>query len=86
MYGANGAFAQAPSSASDEPVQAQPEMQAQAVDALNKLGKYLRSLNSFRIDADSVTEAVLSTGQNVGFLRRTEMSVLRPNKVKVVRR
>lgn len=27
MYGANGAFAQAPSSASDEPVQAQPEMQ-----------------------------------------------------------
>lgn len=84
IYGANVALAQAPSSGSDEPVQAQPEMQPQAVDALNRLGQYLRSLHSFRIDADSVTDAILTTGQNVGFLHRTEMSVQRPDKVRVV--
>lgn len=84
LCGSQAAFAQAAASGSDEPVQAQPEMQQQAVDALNKLGSYLRSLKSFRIVADSVTDAVLTTGQNVGFLHRTEMSVQRPNKVRVV--
>ena len=59
-------------------------MQPQAVDALNKLGNYLRSLKGFRIEADSATDAVLTTGQNVGFLHRTEMSVQRPSKVRVV--
>ncbi len=73
MLGATVAVAQAPSSGSDEPVQGQPEMQAQAVQALNKLGVYLRTLQSFRIDADSVTDAVLTTGQNVGFLHHTEL-------------
>jgi hypothetical protein len=86
MAAASVAQAQAPASGSDEQAQAQAqaEMQPQAVDALNKLGNYLRTLKSFRIQADSVTDAVLTTGQNVGFLHRTEMSVQRPNKVRVV--
>jgi hypothetical protein len=84
MLGANIAVAQAPSSGSDEPVQGQPEMQSQAVEALNKLGAYLRTLHSFRIDADSVTDAVLTTGQNVGFLHQTELLVERPDKVRAV--
>jgi len=86
MAAASVAQAQAPASGSDEPeqAQAQAEMQPQAVDALNKLGNYLRTVKSFRIQADSVTDAVLTTGQNVGFLHRTEMSVQRPNKVRVV--
>lgn len=84
LYGAQSALAQAPGSGSDEPAQAQPEMQSQAVDALNRLGAYLRTLKSFRIVADSVTDAVLTTGQNVGFLHRTEMWVQRPNKAKAV--
>ena len=78
LVGAPVVLAQAPTSGSDEPAQTQPEVQSQAVDALNKLGNYLRSLKSFRIEADSVTDAVLTTGQNVGFLHRTEMSVQRP--------
>lgn len=77
-------LAQAPASGSDAPAQAQPEMQRQAVDALNRLGNYLRSLKRFRIEADSVTDAVLTTGQNVGFLHRTEMSVQSPDKVRLV--
>jgi hypothetical protein len=84
IYGTNVALAQAPSSGSDEPSKAQPEMQPQAVDALNKLGNYVRGMKSFRIDADSVTDGVLSTGQNIGFLHHTEMSVQRPDKVRIV--
>jgi hypothetical protein len=84
MLGATVAIAQAPSSGSDEPVQGQPEMQAPAAQALNKLGAYLRTLQSFRIDADSVTDAVLTTGQNVGFLHHTELLVQEPDKVKAV--
>jgi hypothetical protein len=90
MLGTTVAVAQAPSSGSDEPIQGQPgqpgqpEMQAQAVQALNKLGAYLRTLQSFRIDADSVTDAVLTTGQNIGFLHHTELLVQRPDKVKAV--
>jgi hypothetical protein len=84
MYGTNIALAQAPSSGSDEPSKAQTEMQPQAVDALNKLGNYLRGVKSFHIDADSVTDGVLSTGQNIGFLHHTEMSVQRPDKVRIV--
>lgn len=81
---AQSALAQAPSSDSGPTEQAQPEMQTQAVDALNKLGRYLRGLKSFKIEADSVTDAVLSTGQNVGFLHHTELSVRRPNKFRAV--
>lgn len=78
------AQAQSPSSSSDEPQASQPEMQPQAVSALNKLGEYLRTLKNFRIDADSVTDAVLSTGQNVGILHHTELQVQRPNKVRAL--
>lgn len=78
------ASAQAPASGSDEPQAAQPEMQAQAVTALNQLGSYLRTLKSFRIDADSITDAVLSTGQNVGFLHHTVLQVQRPDKVRAL--
>jgi len=81
---AGSAGAQAPSSGSDQPEATQPEMQPQAVTALKKLGEYLRTLKSFRIDADSVTDAVLSTGQNVGFLHHTELDVERPNKVRAL--
>ncbi|RFU44733.1 DUF2092 domain-containing protein [Paraburkholderia sp. DHOC27] len=84
VWGVPAALAQAPASGSDEPSAGQPEMQQQAVDALNRLGSYLRTLKRFRIEADSVTDAVLTTGQNVGFLHRTEMSVERPNKLRVV--
>jgi hypothetical protein len=84
MLGADIALAQATSSSSDKPSQAQAEMQPQAVEALNKLGVYLRTLHSFRIDADSVTDAVLTTGQNVGFLHHTELQVERPDKVRAV--
>lgn len=84
LLAAAPALAQAPASDSSTPVQGMPEMQQDAVDALTKMSRYLRSLKRFQVDADTVTDAVLSTGQNVGFLHHTELSVLRPNKVRVV--
>ena len=77
-------LAQAPTSDSASPGQGMPEMQQGAVDALTSMSRYLRSLKRFRVQADSVTDAVLSTGQNVGFLHHTELSVQRPDKVRAV--
>nr|WKF57627.1 hypothetical protein HUO10_002120 [Paraburkholderia busanensis] len=83
--GAHVALAQAPQSdGGNAPPTTQPEVQAEAVKALDAMGAYLRTLNRFRVDADSVTDAVLTTGQNVGFLHRTEMSVQRPDKIRIV--
>ncbi|VVE38552.1 hypothetical protein PIN31115_04013 [Pandoraea iniqua] len=76
--------AQAPASDSTLPVQGMPEKQQGAVDALTKMSRYLRTLQRFHVAADSVTDAVLSTGQNVGFLHHTDMSVQRPDKVRAV--
>ncbi|VVD77556.1 hypothetical protein PPN31114_00953 [Pandoraea pneumonica] len=77
-------LAQAPASDSTLPVQGMPEKQQGAVDALTKMSRYLRTLQRFRVEGDTVTDAVLSTGQNVGFLHHTDMSVQRPNKVRAV--
>ncbi|UVA81823.1 DUF2092 domain-containing protein [Pandoraea commovens] len=77
-------LAQAPESDSTLPVQGMPEMQQGAVDALTTMSRYLRSLKRFQVHADTVTDAVLSTGQNVGFLHQTELSVQRPDKVRAV--
>lgn len=79
-----GAQSPAPSSGSNESDAPKPEIQPQAVTALDKLGAYLRTLKSFRIDADSITDAILSTGQNVGFLHHTVLEVQRPNKVRAL--
>ncbi|MGC7426783.1 DUF2092 domain-containing protein [Pandoraea pneumonica] len=77
-------LAQAPASDSTLPVQGMPEKQQGAVDALTQMSRYLRTLQRFRVEGDTVTDAVLSTGQNVGFLHHTDMSVQRPNKVRAV--
>ncbi|VVE62332.1 hypothetical protein PCA31118_00976 [Pandoraea captiosa] len=84
LFATTPAMSQAPQADSSLPVQGMPEMQQGAVDALTKMSRYLRSLKRFHVDADTVTDAVLSTGQNVGFLHHTELSVQRPDKVRAV--
>jgi hypothetical protein len=81
---ASSAHAQWTADSETTPEKPQPEMQPEAVAALDNVGAYLRTLQRFRIDADSVTDAVLSTGQNVGFLHHTELQVQRPDKVRVL--
>jgi hypothetical protein len=64
---------------------ATPVVQArtqEAIDALSKMGRYLRSLASFEVVADTQTDAVLDSGQVVTFLHRTDLKVVRPNRAR----
>ncbi|MFC4278138.1 DUF2092 domain-containing protein [Achromobacter aloeverae] len=53
-----------------------------AVAALDAMGRYLRTLQTFIVTGDSATQAVLDNGQNVTFLHRTVMQVRRPDRVR----
>jgi hypothetical protein len=62
--------------------QGKPDLQPAAVDALGRMGTFLRSLPQFEVSADSVTDAVLDSGQNVGFLHHTDLEVRRPDRLR----
>ncbi|HEY1876798.1 MAG TPA: DUF2092 domain-containing protein [Rhizomicrobium sp.] len=51
----------------------------EAVAALDKMGAYLRTLNSFAIKTDTLTDSVLDNGQKVQFAGNAEYKVRRPN-------
>lgn len=51
-----------------------------AVKALNNMGAYLRTLNSFEIKADTATDTVLDNDQTVQFAGQVSYKVRRPNK------
>jgi hypothetical protein len=77
---AQTAAAPAPSSASASGADAQPVRQQAAIDMLSTMGNYLRSLSQFEVTADTATEAVLDSGQNVTFLHHTVLKLRRPNR------
>jgi hypothetical protein len=56
---------------------------AAALDALKKMGAYLRTLKRFEIVADSSTDQVTEAGQSVAFLHRTRIEVSRPNRMRI---
>jgi hypothetical protein len=58
------------------------ERTQEAIDALSKMGQYLRSLTRFEVVADTQTDAVLDNGQVVTFLHRTDLKVVRPNRAR----
>jgi hypothetical protein len=56
-----------------------PNVEPQAVEALNKMGAYLRTLTSFEIKSETTTEEVLDNDQKVQFAGTTDYKVRRPN-------
>ncbi|HWU55370.1 MAG TPA: DUF2092 domain-containing protein [Rhizomicrobium sp.] len=50
-----------------------------ALAALDKMGAYLRTLKSFEIKADTLTDNVLENGQSVQFAGTVDYKVRRPN-------
>ena len=50
--------------------------------ALDAMGRALRALPAFRVDAVSSTDAVLDTGQNVAMLHQTQLDVRRPDRAR----
>jgi hypothetical protein len=58
-----------------------PVMEPAAAAALDKMGAFLRGLNSFEVKADVTTEDVLEGGQKLQFGNQVTYTVNRPNKL-----
>ncbi len=54
-----------------------------AMDALNKMGVYLRTLKSFQVTADVSTDDVLDDGQTIQFNSKVDLVAARPNRVRI---
>jgi hypothetical protein len=75
------AFAQQPPpAAASAPAAATRD--ARAMDALAAMGKYLRTLKSFSVRADTVTDEVLTTGQKLQFAGTADYLVQTPNRMR----
>src|SRR5690348_5913704 len=56
-----------------------PKVDPDAIAALDKMGAYLRTLDSFQIKTDTLTDAVLDNGQKVQFAGNADYKVRRPS-------
>ena len=54
-----------------------------AMDALNQMGTYLRSLKDFQVKANVTSEDVLEDGEKLTFAHTTDMLAVRPNKLRI---
>ena len=57
-------------------------LDAKAIEALSAMGKYLRSLKSFTVHADTTIDEVLTTGQKLQFAGTLDYSVQQPNRLR----
>jgi len=53
-----------------------------ALDALNAMQTYIRSLRSFEVTADTVTDSVLDNGQNAALVRQVVIKVKQPDRMR----
>jgi hypothetical protein len=58
---------------------AAPKIEPESLQALEKMGAYLRTLTSFELKSDTTTDAVLDNGQKVKFAGTVDYKVRRPN-------
>jgi len=56
-----------------------PKVDPNSLAALDKMGAYLRTLGSFQIKTDTLTDAVLDNGQKVQFAGSADYKVRRPS-------
>jgi len=54
-----------------------------AMDALNKMGVYLRTLKSFQVIANVSTDDVLDDGQTIQFNSKVDLVSVRPDRLRV---
>ncbi len=59
-----------------------PDIEPEAVTALNKMGTYLRTLTAFQVKADITRDEVTNDGQLVQFSHSTDLLAKRPNKLR----
>lgn len=53
-----------------------------AIEALNKMGTYLRSLNAFQVEAEIHTDGVLDDGQIIQSTRTVDMLAVKPDRLR----
>jgi len=58
-----------------------PELDQDALAALERMGAYLRTLKAFQLKADVVTEDVRTDGQKVQIIRAVDVVAKRPNRL-----
>jgi hypothetical protein len=58
------------------------ERDARAIDALTAMGKYLRSLKTFVVHADTTIDEVMTTGQKLQFAGTLDYQVQAPNRLR----
>lgn len=58
------------------------ERDAKAIEALTSMGKYLRSLKTFTVSADTTTDEVLENGQKVQFGGTVRYQVQAPDRLR----
>jgi hypothetical protein len=72
-----------PKAAATAPTAAAPAVEPQAVAALQKMGKYLRSLKSFSVRGDTTLDVVTEDGQKLQFPGSVEYKVRAPNDLQL---
>jgi hypothetical protein len=60
----------------------QPAIDPVAMEALDKMGVYLRTLKSFQVRADVTTDDVLDDGQTIQFSSKVDLVAARPNRMR----
>lgn len=61
---------------------AAPVKEAKAIEALNAMGKYLRSLKSYAVRADTTIDQILDNGQKIQFGGAVDYRVQMPNRLR----
>lgn len=59
-----------------------PVKDAKAIEALNAMGKYLRSLKSYALHADTAIDEILENGQKLQFAGAVDYRVQMPNRLR----
>jgi hypothetical protein len=60
-----------------------PAIDPGSMDALNKMGVYLRTLKSFQVIANITTDDVLDDGQTIQFSSKADLVAARPDRFRV---
>jgi hypothetical protein len=83
LLGLSGAFAAGIATAQTaKPPPAAAEIEPKAIEALKRMGAYLRTLKTFTVRSDTTIDEVLDTGQKVQFGGTVEYRVRVPNRLR----
>ncbi|MEI9891150.1 MAG: DUF2092 domain-containing protein [Caulobacteraceae bacterium] len=62
-----------------KPAAARPDVEPAAVQALNRMGAFIGTLQTFEVKSDTTEDVVLETGQKLQFTRQVAYRVRRPD-------